>query len=139
MKANLSLDMKKFNQSMKTIANDAEIGALDAVEFSVDMLRDMTLAQVPKDTKTLGDSYESRIFVRGKEIRAEFGYGGNGDPVNPKTGKPASQYMLTVHEDLEAYHPIGNAKFFENPLQEFAREFEPGAARIILRRIRRGK
>lgn len=32
-------------------------------------------------------------------------------------------YALYVHENLEAYHPIGQAKFLEQPAREYAKEF----------------
>jgi hypothetical protein len=51
---------------------------------------------------------------------AIIGYGGNGNPINPKTGYPASSYMLAVHEDLLAFHPVGKAKFLEDPVRDYA-------------------
>jgi hypothetical protein len=35
-------------------------------------------------------------------------------------GGPAAPYALTVHEDLEAYHKDGEAKYIEGPLNESA-------------------
>ena len=44
------------------------------------------------------------------------------------------QYAIYVHENLEAIHPIGNAKFLERPF----RELEPKAAGIISQAIHNG-
>lgn len=46
-------------------------------------------------------------------------------------GGPAAPYAFTVHEDLEAFHPHGEAKFIERPLQESA----PYLADRIVKRI----
>lgn len=35
-------------------------------------------------------------------------------------GGPSAPYGLIVHEDLEAFHPVGEAKFIERPLKESA-------------------
>jgi Bacteriophage HK97-gp10, putative tail-component len=51
-------------------------------------------------------------------------------------GGPAAPYALTVHEDLEAHHPQGEAKFIERPLRESAPSMgERIAARIEKNRI----
>ena len=88
-----------------------------------------SMAEVPKDTYTLLMSafYEvtKRTDISSPSFEAIVGYGGNGDPVNPKTGRRASSYMVKVHEDLSAYHSTGKAKFLEDPVREYARENFP--------------
>lgn len=90
-----------------------------------------SMAEVPKDTYTLLMSafYEvsRRTDTAASTLAYEaiVGYGGNGDPVNPKTGRRASSYMVKVHEDLSVYHPTGKAKFLEDPVREYARENFP--------------
>jgi hypothetical protein len=61
-----------------------------------------------------------RTDVGGYVYAARVGYGGNGDPINPRTGKRASQYMVKLHEDLTTPHHNGKAKFLEDPVREFA-------------------
>ena len=84
--------------------------------------------QVPKDTLTLLMSAFYEVSRRTDTAattwayEAVIGYGGNGDPVNPKTGRRASSYMVKVHEDLSVVHPTGKAKFLEDPLREYASE-----------------
>lgn len=48
-----------------------------------------------------------------------------------EAGGPAAPYALIVHEDLEALHGNGEAKFIERPLQESA----PYMAERIAKRI----
>lgn len=88
-----------------------------------------SMAEVPKQTYTLLMSafYEvtRRSDVSGYKYEGVVGYGGNGDPVNPRTGRRASSYMVEVHEDLSVVHPTGKAKFLEDPVREYARENFP--------------
>lgn len=88
-----------------------------------------SMAEVPKQTYTLLMSafYEvtRRSDVSGYRYEGVVGYGGNGDPVNPRTGRRASSYMVEVHEDLSVVHPTGKAKFLEDPVREYARENFP--------------
>ena len=85
-----------------------------------------SMTQVPKGTYTLLMSayYEvarrTDTAVTTWAYEAIIGYGGNGDPINPKTGRPASSYMLAVHEDLTASHLEGKAKFLEDPVRDYA-------------------
>lgn len=90
-----------------------------------------SMAEVPKDTFTLLTSAFYEVTRRTDTsastwaYEAIIGYGGNGDPINPKTGKRASSYMVKVHEDLNVFHPTGKAKFLEDPVREYARENFP--------------
>jgi hypothetical protein len=90
-----------------------------------------SLEQVPKETHTLAASAFTRIIGKSKNFTAEFGYGGNNDPVNPKTGRRASEYMVVVHEDLSAKHPNGNAKFLERPVASYQLKFGAKIADIL--------
>lgn len=88
-----------------------------------------SMAEVPKSTYTLLMSafYEvtKRTDISSSSYEAVVGYGGNGDPVNPKSGRRASSYMVKVHEDLSVCHPTGKAKFLEDPVRDYARENFP--------------
>lgn len=71
---------------------------------------------VPVDTGALrASSYVTQPRVEGSVIRVELGYGGPAAQINPKSGEPASGYALYVHENLEAHHPVGQAKYLEVP------------------------
>lgn len=96
-------------------------GSRKSLVAACNEILDASIAQVPVDTSTLMLSAYWEITGHWKTgWNAVLGYGGNGDPVNPKTGKRASSYMVTVHEDLSAYHPMGKAKFLEDPVREYA-------------------
>jgi hypothetical protein len=76
---------------------------------------------IPKDTETARESH--RIFPvvnDGATIQVTFGYGFGGAR-NPKTGNPIDEYIVPLHEILEARHdPPTQAKFLEQPLFAYA-------------------
>lgn len=45
-----------------------------------------------------------------------------------------AQYAVYVHENLEAFHPVGQAKFLEQPARQYAREI----GRMVREAVRRG-
>lgn len=76
---------------------------------------------VPVDTGSLRASgYVDEPVIEGtaaigKQITVNFGYGGVASKINPKTGEPTGEYALYVHENLEAFHKVGIAKYLEVP------------------------
>ena len=65
--------------------------------------------EVPVDTGALKASGrvrpESGVYNRGNEVYVELTYGGT-----------ATEYSIYVHENLEANHPHGKAKYLEDPM-----------------------
>lgn len=86
--------------------------------------------EVPRDTGALADS---AFISQGSDGNVTFGYGALNTQINPKTGKPTNEYMVTVHEDLNTYHPVGKAKFLEDPVN---RRKEP-LLRNFIKKLRR--
>lgn len=72
---------------------------------------------VPVDTGAL----RSTGYVKPAQDFVELGYGG-----------PAAPYALVVHEDLEAHHTVGSAKYLERPFRDATR----GLARRLIARLR---
>ena len=81
-------------------------------------------AQIPIVTGTLmGSAYVGRVD-KSDTPTLRLGYGGPADKVNPISGKKASEYAIYVHENLEAKHLVGNAKFLENAIREVMGDIE---------------
>ena len=59
-------------------------------------------------------------------------YSGRDIEVTIRAGGPAAPYAVAVHENLEAFHRNGEAKFVERPLMESA----PHLAARVARRIK---
>lgn len=53
--------------------------------------------------------------LTGQRVSVKLGYGGVASKVNPVTGERAGVYALPVHENLEAFHHVGMAKYLEVP------------------------
>lgn len=77
---------------------------------------------VPVDTSALRSSgYVAQPVRVGDVIRVELGYGGPAAKINPKTGESVDAYALIVHENLEAHHKVGIAKYLELPFLQAQR------------------
>jgi hypothetical protein len=77
--------------------------------------------RTPVDTGALRASHEvGKPEISGRDVS-----------VTIRVGGPAAPYALVVHEDLEAHHPVGQAKFLESTLNESA----PHMAERVGRRI----
>lgn len=129
MRVTMDLSGKQLNEfyaNCEAMVSKVGNGSRKALVEACNIISDDSLGQVPRETNTLALSQFWEITGNYKVgWKAIIGYGGNGDPVNPKTGKRASSYMLAVHEDLTALHIQGNAKFLENPIRAFAAQRFP--------------
>ena len=134
----LTLDMKDFERYLQASLVKVERGTKKATIAACEDIKQRTLKQVPRDTETLAQTFFYEVEGRYRNFTATIGYGGPKDRPNPRTGQMASEYMLQVHEDLEAKHPIGKAKFLEDPLREYQMEFAGKSAVIIRNELERG-
>lgn len=76
---------------------------------------------VPVDTTALRSSgYVSEPRYEGKTVTVDIGYGGPAAKINRKTGESTAGYALYVHENLDAFHKVGTAKFLEMPFDQAA-------------------
>lgn len=113
-------DLNNFAANCQAMINRVGNGSRKALVEACNIISEDSLGQVPRDTDTLANSQFWEVKGNYKiGWEAVIGYGGNGDPINPKTGKKASSYMLKVHEDLTAFHFIGKAKFLEDPVRSY--------------------
>ena len=125
MEIKCKMDMKSMAElfsNMKGVLDQAILEGGEAMyEFARDVIMLESTAECPKDTWTLvSTNYTNRPVYFADRVVVEIGYGGAEDKVNPKSGKMASSYAQEVHERLLIIHPIGNAKFFENPVRRNA-------------------
>lgn len=77
---------------------------------------------VPVDTAALKSSGYVEPPVREiNMISVYLGYGGPAAKINSKTGESTDGYAIIVHENLEAFHKVGTAKFLEMPFDQAKR------------------
>lgn len=136
MKVKTTINTKKIRRKLETTARSLPTESRQQVEkFTTELYLEST-EQVPIETTALLQSaYRTVTPVFGGYL-GKVGYGGNGDPVNPKTGLRVSDYMLAVHENLEAYHAEGKAKFLEDPAREIRERYRRGAGGAITKLLR---
>lgn len=132
-----SLD--KFDATCQATIQNVFRGTKKATIAACETIINESRKQVPKDTTTLQQSSYYKVSRRTGTAatywayKGELGYGGNGDPINPKSGRPASSYMVAVHEDLSVNHPTGKAKFLEDPVRDYANK---NFARAVIKHIK---
>ena len=120
-------DLYQFESACEAAIRNIGRGTKKATIAACEEIMANSKEQVPKLTLTLLSSafYEvsrrTDVSEKSYVYEATLGYGGNGDPVNYRTGKPTSYYMVAVHERLDTAHDPGTkAKFLEDPVREYA-------------------
>lgn len=132
----LDVNYSEVARNLQASIAKVERGTKKATIAACEEILEESLREVPEMTGTLAKSAFYEIQGRYRNFEATLGYGGNGDPENPKTGQRASEYMVAVHEDLDAKHDKGKAKFFEDPVRRYQQRFLPGAAKHIRAELR---
>lgn len=106
-----------------------------ALKAEMEIEKKEVVERTPIDTGELRKSI--KVLEPAKDIRSySVSIIAGGDNVNPKTHKTTREYALIVHEDPDAYHPIGQWKYIEQTLRESAPfMFKRVANRIELRKV----
>ena len=119
-----------LDRTLRQIRVAAAGGIVEFAEIEMTEAKDRT----PVDTGALRASGHVINPVNGDELTATLGFGGpagignQGDTNHVDVG-----YALTVHEDLDAHHPVGQAKYLESPIRESARFFAIRVANTMRR------
>lgn len=96
--------------------------AVRALEFEAEIEMTEAKRRTPVDTGALRGSGHVKPARRvGRDIMVELAFGG-----------PAVPYAAKVHEDLDAFHKVGQAKFLESVVVESA----PYMAARVAKRMR---
>jgi hypothetical protein len=80
--------------------------------------------RTPVDLGALRSSGTVTTSRSGTSVRAELGFGG-----------AAAPYAIYVHEDLDAYHKVGDAKFLESTIRESAPHMPARVAANVAQRL----
>ena len=123
MKTTIDINFSKFYKNIDVAMSRVFRGTKKATTQACKEILEDSLTEVPRDTDTLASSGFYEVTGSYKNFEGRVGYGGNGDPENPKDGLRTSEYAVAVHEDLYAAHPIGKAKYLEDPVRRYAQKF----------------
>lgn len=115
MKLDLSLDTTGLEAALDYLeVGVGELRQRAAHKAAVEIL-DEALTLIPIDTAAAASS--SFMYYEGHKV--VFGFADDEHAVvNPKSGQLTSEYIQTLHEDLEVIHDNGQAKFLEIPLEK---------------------
>lgn len=124
--------LREFEDRIKEL-----IPAVEAALF-IDAEQTITEAKkiVPVDEGILKASGHAQLpeIIDGV-ITVECGFGGPAGSGGPEQTKDVG-YAVYVHEDLEAYHTVGQAKYLEVPFYARHRNFGARIARRVRRRMK---
>lgn len=121
----------KLSQLAKAMPDQAAAALYQEAELIMAEAKRRT----PVDTGALrGSGHVVPPAREGLSTVVHLAYGGAG-AIN-RHGVPVDAYAVHVHEDLEAHHPVGEAKFLERPLTEAAPYL---AERVAMRMRRQGE
>ena len=118
--------MENVMQNLHAVARRAPRRAAAALFQEGELVMAQAKRRTPVDTGVLQSSGRvaaPRVGGAGSDVSVELSFGG-----------AAAPYAVTVHEDLSAKHPTGQAKFLEQPLLEST----VGMAARLARRITLG-
>jgi hypothetical protein len=104
----------EMKRKMHTAAADIRRLQVRAVEAEAQKILKEAQSRVPVDTGQLRDSGRVEMHEDGTTIKARIVFG--------------TDHAIPVHEDLEAKHPSGQAKFLESALNEASSTVAAGIA-----------
>lgn len=133
MRATLTFAWGQFNTQMEIAIERVLRGTKKATTAACQDILAESLRQVPRRTGALARSAFYRVEGSYRDFTGIVGYG-NG-AMNDARGVPVDTYMIAVHEDLSAVHPVGKAKFLEDPVREYELNYSPRATMIIRREL----
>ncbi len=126
-----------FKRTLKTIKQrmPASVGAALFVEGEKTMGQAKRIT--PVDEGVLRSSGHVQLpEFEGTHVEVEIGFGGPaGTGTQGPTNERAVGYALTVHENLQAFHRVGQAKYLEQPFNERRDGLGQRLARTIRRRL----
>lgn len=119
--------IKKFNKRLSNIEKRLVSGILEKHLFQEgEGIMAQSKQLVPVDKGTLRASGHVQLPERlGNRIVVTLGFGG-----------PAAPYAISVHENLQAFHPVGTAKYLSLPFRQAAQGFPTRLAAKLKRGLR---
>lgn len=121
----LTFDAGEVTAALNAIADSMPEEVERALYQETQIERGESMKRTPVKSGVLKGSHEVHDPVRsGQNISVEITVGG-----------PAIDYAVPVHEDLEAFHHVGQAKFLESTIMESA----PFMAQRVAARINLNK
>lgn len=110
--------MANINRELKKIREVSQ----ERLRRAAHLILETAKVLCPKDTLALVESAYIEIFQTATGMVAEIGFARPNAPAFVAGRKPPGAYAVYVHENMEVYHPIGQAKFLEEAIKRRERE-----------------
>lgn len=136
MRMKVEFDANDFVGKLQGTVSIIGFGSKQVLMEDAEEIMEISKELCPEDTGALVSS----AFVEMTKNRvsgAEVTYGYRGDTINPKTGESTSTYAIKVHEDLEARHPKGSAKYLERAVMGYTSQFEVSLSKKLAQMFKR--
>jgi len=114
--------MDTFKMNMQLVSKTISKSVAAALYTEAVIVEQTSRERTPVSTGALRASHETSLPVMGE---------GQID-IQIRVGGPAAPYAIPVHEKVEVYHKVGQAKFLESAILESA----PTLAARIARRVK---
>jgi hypothetical protein len=111
----------EMSQKLRRLAENFPRKTARAAETEFDVEKEESMRRTPKRTGALRRSHKrGEARITGKKIIVEL-----------SAGDETTPYAIHVHENLEAFHRVGQAKFLESTLFESRRSIGARIARRV--------
>lgn len=116
--------MDQALRNLRSIANEYPHETAAALYREGESIMYDSKKEIPVDTGAARDSgFVEEPKIEGSKVSVTLGYGGVAAKVNPKTGEPTGAYIEILHENMDAKHVVGKAKFLEDPAKAHKIDF----------------
>lgn len=115
----------KAARDLAVLADRFPRAVASAVRAELEIESTESQRRTPVMTGALRGSHVVDVAHEGRDVVGTITVGG-----------PAAPYALPVHENLDAFHPVGQAKFLESTLAESAKHLPARMAARIAREMR---
>ncbi len=123
----------RFEQQLKMVFKEILEGAASALFIEAEEVMTEAKIETPVDEGPLRASGHVQLpIVQPTVVDVELGFGGPAGAGNQgETNDKDVGYAVYVHENLTAKHPVGKAKFLEDPIKRRQGSMPARAARRI--------
>lgn len=138
MRVKMEFDMLNFENKVEGTISAIGFGIKSILKEDAEEIMEASKEMCPEDTGALVKSAFVEL-TKDRLASPEYTFGYSGKTINYKTGQYSSSYMVKVHEDLQARHIKGEAKFLEKAVMQHAAKYNASLSKKLAWLFKRGK
>lgn len=128
MRCKMEMNTKKFSDSVTATISAIGFGSQQILVEEAEEIMELSKSLCPRDTGALVNSAFVEV-TKARKSSPEVTFGYSGKTFNEKRGVYSSTYAVIVHEDLDARHSRGEAKFLEKAVNQYAKKYHASLSR----------